>query len=324
MEDTFYIKKHCRYCDSPLPPAFLDLGLSPLANSLVPSDKPRTEEFKWPLRLTRCPRCGLVQLTHVVPPDLLFAHYLYVSSTTQTFKQHFAQYAASVRERLSASRKTNALAVDIGSNDGLLLSCYTKEGMCAVGVDPAKNLSEEANRKGLKTINRYFDRHCVDEIVETYGHADAISANNVFAHIDDIASVCRNVGVLLDDNGMLVLEFPYLLTMLEGLLFDMIYHEHLSYIAIHPLQYVLNRFGFEIFDIQEVASHGGSLRVFAQKRGAFREVRPVVTEYLRKETEFGYLNDAPYAIFAQKVLGVKMKLNEFVRDIRAKRQTIAG
>lgn len=324
MQNDLYIKQHCRYCETELPKSFLDLGLSPLANSLVPKDQTGVEEFKWPLSLTRCRHCSLVQLTHVVPPDLLFAHYLYVSSTTQTFKQHFSEYAAAVRKRLSGSKKNNALAVDIGSNDGLLLSHYMKEGMCAVGVDPAKNLSEDANKRGLKTINRYFDDNCVEAIVNQYGHADAVSANNVFAHIDDIASVCRNVHALLDPEGMFVIEFPYLFTMLKELLFDMIYHEHLSYIAIHPLKFVLEKFGFEIFDIQEVASHGGSLRVFSQKKGAARPVATIVRDYLSAEEKLGYMKNGPYLDFAKRVMEVKKKLNDYVAKIKSEGKTIAG
>ena len=134
MNVDSYKKKNCRYCQQELPNPFLDLGLSPLANSLVPCAEAGREEFRCPLSLTRCGHCGLVQLTHVVPPDLLFAHYLYVSSTTQTFRRHFAAYAQSVTKRITAAKKNNALAVDIGSNDGLLLACYQAEGMAAVGV----------------------------------------------------------------------------------------------------------------------------------------------------------------------------------------------
>ncbi len=319
-----YKKKHCRYCAHELPKPFLDLGFSPLANSLVPCAEAGRDEFQCPLRLTRCPVCGLVQLTHVVPPDLLFAHYLYVSSTTQTFRQHFAGYAQSVKKRVASVKRNNALAVDIGSNDGLLLACYQKEGMVAVGVDPAKNLSDDANKRGLKTINRYFDTDCVEQIVREFGHADAVSANNVFAHIDDIQSVCRNVSALLDEQGMFVIEFPYLLVMFEELLFDMVYHEHLSYIAVTPLTYILGKHGFEIFDIEEVSSHGGSLRVFAQKKGGGRKVAPIVAQYLQREQKGGYLTEKPYAEFAARVAQVKTRLNDYVARIKTEGKTLAG
>jgi SAM-dependent methyltransferase len=317
-----YRKKTCRYCATALPPAFLDLGSVALANSYVRPEEASKEEFKCSLALTRCTRCGLVQLTHVVPPDMMFKHYLYVSSTTQTFRDHFAQYAARVKSRVTP--KAKPLAVDIGSNDGLLLSCYQKEGMQAVGVDPAENLSAAANANGLVTINRYFDTESVKQIRERFGPADAVSANNVFAHIDDIESVCRNVAALLDEKGIFSIEFPYLVTMMDELLFDMIYHEHLSYIAVTPLQFVLNRFGFQIFDIEQVSSHGGSLRVFAQKTAGGRPVAAIVAELMRKEKEKG-LSEAPaYEIFAQSVRDTKTRFLDKLSAIKKAGQSVAG
>jgi len=321
-DEDVYLKKQCRYSGKSLPKAFLDLGFSPLANSFVPKGKEDQKEFQCPLRLTRCPESGLVQLTHVVPPDLLFSHYLYVSSTTKTFRDHFADYARAVKSYLCADGK--ALAVDIGSNDGLLVACYENEGMRGVGVDPAKNLAEEANRQGRVTLNRYFDDQAVDAIIKDYGHAHVVSGNNVFAHIDDIQGVCRNVTRLLDPKGFFVIEFPYLVTMLKELLFDMVYHEHLSYIAVHPLQYLLKQHELEIFDIQYVASHGGSLRVFSQKQGGPRSIAPVVQEYLNREREEGYLEEDVYLKFAEQVAGVKKELMSFVEKIKREGKTIAG
>jgi len=321
MNDS-HQKKTCRYCDTPLGPAFLEMGTMALANSYVKPGEATKDEFKCPLSLTRCTHCGLVQLTHVVPPDLMFKHYLYVSSTTQTFRDHFAAYAARVKSRVTPKEKP--LAVDIGSNDGLLLACYEKEGMRAVGVDPAENLSQAANANGLVTLNRYFDAEAVREIRERFGPADAVSANNVFAHIDDIAGVCRNVSTLLDDQGIFSIEFPYLVTMMDQLLFDMIYHEHLSYIAIGPLQVVMNRFGFEIFDIEPVASHGGSLRVFAQKKGGGRPVAPIVGDFLEKEKARGLSNEAAYHTFARQVMDVKNGFMQKVAALKKAGKTLCG
>lgn len=306
----------------PLGKPFLELGDLPLANNLVsPADQDK-KEFRCPLSLVRSPQSGLVQLTHVVPPDLMFKHYLYVSSTTQTFKDHFAEYAKTVGAKLGG--KPKALAVDIGSNDGLLLACYEQAGMRAVGVDPAENLAAEANRKGLKTLNRYFDAECVETILSEYGPADAVSANNVFAHIDDVDSVCRNVFRLLGPEGIFVIEFPYLVTMVEQKLFDMIYHEHLSYIAVHSLKYFMEKHGFEIFDIQEVSSHGGSLRVFNKKRGAKHPVGVTVGRLLAKEKQEGYLEEGIYQRFAADVYQIKNDFCSLLRDLKKKGGRIAG
>lgn len=321
MDYDLYRKKTCRYSGTPLGEPFLELGAMALANSYVKPEDKDQPEFTCPLSLVWNRDSGLVQLSHVVPPDLMFSHYLYVSSTTQTFRDHFAAYAASVREKVRADKP---LAVDIGSNDGLLVSCYMKEGMRAVGIDPAKNLAEEANKKGIRTLNRYFDKECVDKILSEFGKASAVSANNVFAHIDDIHSVLNNVRNLLDDEGLFVIEFPYLVTMFDELLFDMIYHEHLSYIAVHPLKYVIEKFGFRIFKIDYVSSHGGSLRVFIQKAGASRSVDASVGAYLEKEKKGGYDRPEVYQEFARRVLAIREDFRAMIAREKAAGKRIAG
>src|SRR3989338_8050873 len=196
MDTEIYRSKTCRYCDRVLPEPFLKLGSLPLANSFLTQEELTRPEFVCPLNLCYCQNCSLVQLSHTVPPDLMFSNYLYVSSTTQTLRNHFAFYAQEVKKRLNLST-AKPLAVDIGINDGLLVECFQKEGFQAVGVEPARNLSDLTNQKGLLTINRYFDEATAREIIDRFGKAGTITANNVFAHIDDIHSVCRNVAQLL-------------------------------------------------------------------------------------------------------------------------------
>jgi len=315
-------RKTCRYCDAPLGKAFLDLGSQPLANNLPRTEDAAKPEFHCPLAVVKCPKCHLVQLTHSVPAHLMFDEYLYVSSTTQTFRTHFAEYAGDVRKRLPG--KDKPLAVDIGSNDGLLVSCYDKVGMRGVGVEPAKNLAGDANKRGVITLNRYFGEETVREIVEKYGRADAISANNVFAHIDDIQSVTRNVRELLADDGFFVIEFAYLMTMLEKMFFDMIYHEHVCYIGVTALGFLMERFGMEIFDITEVGTHGGSLRVFIQKKGGPRSRTAIVDRFLREEKEKGCLEPKVYRDFATRVMGFKEKLGVMISEIKKQGKTISG
>lgn len=252
----------------------------------------------------------------------MFDDYLYVSSTTQTFRTHFAEYARDVRERLPG--KKSPLAVDIGSNDGLLVSCYHKAGMRGIGVEPAKNLAAEANRQGVTTLNRYFGAEAVGEIISRYGKADVVSANNVFAHIDDIQGVCRNVRDLLADDGFFVIEFAYLATMIEQMFFDMIYHEHVCYIGVTALDFFFEKYGMEIFDIKEVETHGGSLRVFSQKKGGPRKREPVVERFLNGEKEKGLLKDKVYADFAARVRGFKNKLNQMIVSVKKEGKTLSG
>ncbi len=317
-----YRKAKCRYCNSYLPNPFLELGSMPLANSLITTEDLDKDEFQCPLSLTFCQQCTLVQLTHAVPADLMFKNYLYVSSTTKTFQEHFAKYAKAVRLKLA--NKNHPVAVDIGSNDGLLVSSYAKEGMDAIGIEPAKNLSDMANCKGIKTLNRYFDHECVKQILKEHGPAKVISGNNVFAHIDDIQNVVRNVYDLLDADGMFVIEFPYLVTMLDETLFDMIYHEHLSYLSITALNYIFEQFHMKIFDIDYVPSHGGSCRVFIQKNEGHYAIFPIVAEYCAKEKKRGIGSSETYEEFAKKVYQVKKDLLQFVTDSKNSGKIIAG
>ncbi len=322
MTNDPHRRKTCRYCDTPLGKAFLDLGSQPLANNLPRRDDAAKSEFHCPLAVVKCEKCHLVQLTHSVPAHLMFDDYLYVSSTTQTFRTHFAEYAGDVKGRLL--KKDKPLVVDIGSNDGLLISCYEKAGMRGVGVEPAKNLASEANRLGVTTLNRYFGEETVREIAAKYGKADAISANNVFAHIDDIQSVVRNVRKLLADDGFFVIEFAYLVTMLEKMFFDMVYHEHVCYIGVTALGFLMERSGMEIFDITEVGTHGGSLRVFIQKKGGPQVRAVAVDRFLREEKEKGCLEAKVYQDFAGRVMGFKKKLNGMIAGLKKQGKTISG
>lgn len=322
MNHDQYKRKTCRYCDAPLGPAFLDLGLQPLANNLPRKEDVATPEFCCPLAVVKCRHCHLVQLTHSVPAGLMFDNYLYVSSTTKTFREHFAEYAEDVRAHIAG--KERPLAIDIGSNDGLLVSCYNKNGMRGLGVEPAKNLAAEAQRQGIETVNRYFDQETVKKVIAKYGKADAISANNVFAHIDDIQSVCRNVRELLADDGFFVIEFAYLGVMLEKMFFDMVYHEHVCYIGVTALEFLLNKYGMKIFDVKEVETHGGSLRVFIQKDKGSRARTETVEKFFCLEKERGYLDEKVYLDFATRVYGFKEKLNSMLKEIRKEGKTVCG
>ena len=317
-----YAAKKCRYCNETLNKPFLNLGKQPLANNLVPPEKIKDEEFKCDLALTLCSKCKLTQLSHVVPPDLMFKHYLYVSSTTKTFREHFSNYAKDLKDRIK--NKVNPVAVDIGSNDGLLVQCYLNEGMEAVGVDPAENLAEAANENGIPTFNSYFNERCVELIKKEYGKADVISGNNVFAHIADIQSVMKNVRDLLSEDGIFVVEFPYYATMQEDLVFDMIYHEHLSYINIEPLEYLANCYGLAIVDIKEVGTHGGSLRVYMSWQNGKYNATDQSKKFIEYEKAHGYNNIDSAKKFAANVAKVKQDLWEFVNEAKKQGKKIAG
>ncbi len=318
-----YRKANCRYCSFSLPEPFLDLGITALANSFLTPEEAAKEAFSCPLRLTRCSHCGLVQLLDVVPPEKMFSHYLYVSSTTQIFQKHFSDYARAARSRV-LKKKAPWVAVDIGSNDGLLVSCYESEGMKGVGVEPASNLAQEANRQGRVTLNDYFGARSVAKILKDYGPADVVSANNVFAHIDDIHTVLKNLAQLLHAQGVFIMEFPYLPVMVEQMLFDLIYHEHLSYISLAPLKTLMESSGFNIFDVEEVASHGGSLRVFVEKKGGGHPLSGHVEALLTRESEKDYNDSRVYQDFAKRVYSVRDELVRFVKTALLQGKTLSG
>jgi len=294
----------------------------PLANSFTSGVAAPDHEFSCPLSVSYCPQCHLVQLTHVVPPEKMFSHYLYVSSTSNSFQQHFRDYSEAVCGWFKES--TLGLAVDIGSNDGALVKSFMQRGVPAIGVDPATNLSNEANSRRIPTINRFFDEECVDTIMRQYGPAGVVTANNVFAHVDDTPTFCQNVCRLLRKDGLFIIEFPYLLTMCQKTLFDMIYHEHLSYLSVSAVQYILNKHQFEILAIDEVTSHGGSLRLIAQKAGGPRNSNGAWREHLVREQQQGYQNENTYAEFSARVHSIRVQLQAFVTDYRAQGRTIAG
>jgi hypothetical protein len=312
----------CRYCTRPLDAPFLELGDMPLANAFCEPNGMDSAEFTCPLSVVHCPACHLVQLTHVVPAGRMFSHYLYVSSTSDAFRRHFRDYAAAVCSWFP--RDGIGLAVDIGSNDGALVKSFLDKGVPAIGVEPATNLCEDAVRRGVPTINRYFDGACVDEILSGHGPAGVVTANNVFAHVDDVSALCRNVHALLRDDGLFVIECPYIVTMCEQLLFDMIYHEHLSYLSATAVDFMLARHGFEIIGIHDVRSHGGSLRVVAQKQGGSRTGDPAWRGYIERERLGGYHDARAYQAFARQIRQVKTQLRDAVSRERALGRIVAG
>ena len=225
--------KVCRACGSRDLETILTLGKSPLANSFLKKNDLNKKELYVSLTLLFCKGCNLVQLSHIVNPDIMFKNYLYVSSTSNVFIKHFEFFAKDVKKSLKL--KKDNLVVDIGSNDGILLKPFQKLGLRVLGVDPAKNVASIANKNGIKTICDYFNPKTAKFIVENYGKPKVITAANVFAHTDNWEELTKAVKIALSDDGVFIIEAPYLVDFVEKNLFDTIYHEHLSYISIRPL-----------------------------------------------------------------------------------------
>lgn len=312
----------CRICGNYELKVFLSLGRTGLANNLLTAEELGNREETYPLDVSLCNKCKLVQLTTIVPPEKMFSNYLYVTSTTQTFKEHFGMMANYLTKMFGLGNKS--LVVDIGSNDGLLLKGFKHNGVSVVGVEPAKNIATIANNDGIDTINAFFDEEVVNRILEMYGKADVVTANNVFAHIHNISKLVNNIKKLLKNNGVYIFEVHYLCSLMEKLTFDAIYHEHLSYYTLTPLVKFFKMHDMEIFRVELVSSHGGSLRVFVQKQNGQHKIDHSVIQMLEQEKKKGIGSYETYEKFAKKVYEFRKELTYLLQGIKENGKTIAG
>lgn len=261
MRENVKVVKTCRACLGKKFKLWFGLGIQPLANNLIDNVE-IFEEHSFPLGLMVCENCQLVQLTHVVNPDLLFKNYLYYSSTSQVFKDHFLALA---KEQFILDKvHKDDLVVDIGSNDGILLAPFKAQGAKVLGIEPAADIANQAVKGGIETIPEYFTLELAGKIRESHGEAKLITATNVFAHVDDLDEILDGVKFLLAPDGRFMIEVAYLPKMIQQGTFDLIYHEHLCYWHLSPLQTLFARKGMYIDEAKIVPVHGGSLRVFAR------------------------------------------------------------
>lgn len=312
----------CRICKSRDLNEFLSLGKTPLANSFLAKGQLSQKEDSFPLAVCFCQNCKLVQLTYVVPAEIMFRNYVYVSSTSNTFKKHFTEMAEDISKEFNLDE--SSLAVDIGSNDGILLKGFQKFNVQTIGVEPAANVAKIAEENGVETINSFFNEDAAKEIVARKGHADVITAANVFAHVNNIDEFTENVKFLLKKDGIFVIEVQYFVDTVQKMTFDNIYHEHLSYFTLTSLAYFFKRHGMEIFDARMVDSHGGSLRAFVKKNEGKHKANKDVDKILKYEKEIGIDNLELYRGFAGRVYMVKSKLKSYIKDIKNQGMRIAG
>jgi hypothetical protein len=311
-------RTECRTCGGALD-AFLDLGEQPLANRLPrPHEAAAIEKF--PLTLCRCTRCGLAQLREVVSPDLLFADYLYVPSTSSTMREHFDGLARAAAARLDLA--FDDLVVDIGSNDGLLLSCFQRRGVRILGVEPAANIARAATAAGIPTAEEFFDIDVAKGLAQQHGRAALVTATNVFAHVDDVRGFMRAAFELLAADGIFLVEVQSFADTVETLAFDMTYHEHVTYWAAEPLARFCEGEGLALLDVERVATHGGSLRAFIGRPG-HRIARPdaVAARIARERDAVGAEGCAR---LARGAANVRDALPRLVREIRAGGGRVAG
>lgn len=306
----------CRFCGAPLERTFVDLGMSPLCESyLTPGQAERMEPF-YPLHVRVCDACFLVQLPVYVEPEGIFTEYAYFSSYSDSWVAHARRYAEEMIERLRLG--PNSLVIELGSNDGYLLQHFVEQGVPVLGIEPAANVAQAATARGVPTLVSFFGRQVADDLAAEGRLADLIVANNVLAQVPDLHDFVDGMTALLADDGIATVEFPHLARLIEGNQFDTIYHEHFSYFSFLTARRVFQAAGLTIFDVEELPTHGGSLRVHASRadRGG-RTPSPASTALARREQEQGYAASEGYESFRPQVEETKRKLLDFL--IEAKR-----
>lgn len=310
----------CRACASSNLLLFLQLGPTPAPNGFLQAHHRHQAEKFYPLDVCFCKDCGLVQLAHVVSPEIMFKNYVYIPSTSETMRNHFSGLASDAIKQADA--KENDLVIDIGSNDGTLLKSFKSKGMNILGVDPAENLVKKANQEGVPTVCALFTNKVAKEIKKKYGKAKIITGTNVVAHVHDLNDFLEGIKTLLLDDGFFICEFPYLIGLLEGIEFDTIYQEHLSYFSISPFNNLLKRHDLTLVDVKRLSVHGGSVRVFVSKKPLPQSLR--VKNILKLEKKKKILKAETYLKFRKKVDKVRHELVQLLWTLRMKNKKIVG
>ena len=304
----------CRMCGGSRLHRYLDLGHMPPADQFLRPEQLARPIVAYPLDVLLCESCGLSQLGYVVSPHILYQEeYPYESSLTRAGPRHFRAFAATVVERFATPR--DSLAVDIGSNVGVLLSGFQEEGLRVLGVDPAANIAAIAEERGVPTLAALFSPEIASRIVAEHGTASVITATNVFAHVDDLDDLLRAVDTLLAPDGVFVIEAPYLVNLLDRLEYDTIYHEHLSYLSVRPLSSFFERHGMRLFDVEESDIHGGSCRFFID-RGSRPVAEATLRAFVAREKACGAYDPAALAGFAARVEANRLALKTLLNRLR--------
>lgn len=311
--------RKCQVCDNPKLEQILFLGYLPPVNAMNPVNEQPHEQLSYPAQLLYCPRCNLVQLGLIVDPKIIFPYeYPYTSSTTKILREDFAELYRECRKIVKLGR--DDLVIDIGSNDGNLLSNF-KDNHRVLGITP-EEIGKIAIERGIPTIIDYFTKKVADKVTAKYGKAKVITATNVFAHIENINEITQDVIGLLRDDGVFITESHYLFPLIERLQYDTFYHEHLRYYSLHSLKYLLEKHGLEVIHAKQIPTHGGSIRVYAARKGRY-PVRKTVAALLKKERKT-VIGVKSLMEFKKKVVISKLELHTLLLDIKRKRQRIYG
>ncbi|HEY1726720.1 MAG TPA: class I SAM-dependent methyltransferase [Steroidobacteraceae bacterium] len=316
-------RRKCRFCSQPLLTTFVDLGMSPLCQTHIEEQQLNSMEPFFPLHAWVCERCFLVQLEEYVAPANIFSEYAYFSSFADSWVEHARRYSALMRDRFALGPKS--LVMEIASNDGYLLQHFVAAQIPVLGIEPAANIAKVAQGKGVRTEVCFHGRDNADRIAARYGRADLLLGNNVLAHVPDLNDFVAGMQRLLKPHGVITMEFPHLQRLMEQNQFDTIYHEHFSYFSFFTVEQVFAAHGLTLFDVDELSTHGGSIRIYA--RHADDTTKPVTerAQQLRaRELQLGFNRLQTYEKFAEQVKSTKRKVLSMLIDLKNRGKSIVG
>jgi len=313
----------CRFCQAALSHTLVDLGMSPLCESFLSQEQLNQMEPFYPLHVYVCDRCFLVQVEQYVAPDHIFTEYAYFSSYSDSWLRHASSYVDMITARLGLGAGNHV--VELGSNDGYLLQYFVAKGISVLGIEPARNVAAAAVAKGVPSVSRLFGRETARDLVAEGHAADLIAGNNVLAQVPDVNDFVAGIAILLKPGGVVTIEFPHLERLMDENQFDTIYHEHFSYFSFSTAERIFAAHGLTLFDVEELPTHGGSLRIYA--RHAADASKPVTerAHALRAREDLGGFNAlARYASFTEQVYETKRRLLDFLITARRQGKSVVG
>lgn len=313
----------CRFCHNDLQHLFIDLVNSPAANSFLTFENLNAPETFYPLKVFTCPHCFLVQVDeHKKSGDIFNNEYVYFSSFSKSWLLHAKNYTEMAVKRFELNEQSKV--IEIASNDGYLLQYFKEKNIPVLGIEPSENTAEVARGKGINSINRFFGTELAGELVGENIRADLLIGNNVLAHVPDVVDFVAAMKMVLKKGGVVTMEFPHLMQLVDNNQFDTIYHEHYSYFSFHTVKKIFESQNLEIFDVEEIPTHGGSLRIYAKHKNDTRGISKNVESLLAKEKRKGMLDISYYDHFNQKVLNAKLNfLNFLIKQKRLKKKVVA-
>ncbi len=313
----------CRFCQTPLRHTFVDLGMSPLCESYVSREQLNQMEPFYPLHVYVCDQCFLVQLLEYVSPEHIYSEYAYFSSYSDSWLQHVKAYTAMVIERFHLNPQS--YVVEIASNDGYLLQYFVARHIPVLGIEPAANVAEAAKMKGIPSVVKFFGEKTAQELRANGRQADLLIGNNVLAHVPDINDFVKGMKILLKPRGVITMEFPHLMRLMEENQFDTIYHEHFSYLSFLTVNRIFSTHGLTLFDVEEIPTHGGSLRIYARhSENGTQPIGARVGELLAREERAGFSCLERYGSFTEQVKETKRKLLDFLITAKRQGKSVAG